>query len=448
MRAIAPDGPGRLWLATTSGLVRADVRTGATLRLDRADGLPAAEPVRGAAAIGPAGRLLVGTAEGLVTVDDGALDREAPPAVLTLTAVEAEGQPVAPARWRHGALALPAGTDDLTVGFALLDLADGRKARYRYRLDRHGGTPEPWTDAGARREAVFGQLAPGRYTFRVQAAGADGRWRPAQASLSVSLRAHWWATPWAQGAAVLAVLALAVGAVRTLERQRAERHAEAAHVRRRIADDLHDDLSGRVAALALAVDVAAGDAALAPDARARLAGAARAARSVASDLRDATWAVDSGHDGLDALFDRLETAAQDALAALRTPSTALTTCPTSPCRRTSATTCCSCSKRPSTMRRATAARLSPCGLSPQPGASGSTSPTPGQASTRPVHRRRYPDPSGGAGSTRFARRAGRSGAALTIRSAPGTGTAVSLRLPTSPAPTGVALSETRAIVSA
>ena len=312
VRAVVPDG-GRLWLAVPSGLVRVDLHSGEAIVLDPADGLPAAEPARGAAALGPRGRLLVGTAAGLVAVDARPLAMPEPAAPLVLTAVEAEGRPVAPERWRGGALALAPGTDDLTVSYALLDLAEGRKARYRTRLDR-GAARGTWTDAGSRREAVFGQLAAGRYTFRVQAAGPDARWRPAEATLTVDLRARWYATPWARGVALLLLLGAVVVGVRQRERQRAARRAETARVRQGIADDLHDDLSGRVAAVALAVDVAAHGEGLEPAARARLAGAARAARSIASDLRDATWAVDSGHDGLADLFDRLETAAQDALA--------------------------------------------------------------------------------------------------------------------------------------
>ena len=429
VRAVVQDGPGRLWLATPRGLIRADVQTGETVRLDEADGLPAAEPVRGAAALGPDGRLLVGTADGLVALGDAAFDVRAPVAALALTAVAAEGRAIAPARWRERALTLPPGTDDLTVRYALLDLAEGRKARYRYRLDRDGAAGD-WTDAGHRREAVFGQLTPGHYTFHVQAASATGPWLPARASLEVELQARWWATGWARGAAIGLVIALAVAAARARERQRAARRSEAARVRKRLADDLHDDLSGRVAALALAVDVAAHDAALGPAARDRLAGAARAARSVASDLRDATWAIDSGHDGLDALFDRLETAAQDALAGVphsierpdALPDVALTPDVRHDLLLVFKEALHNAARHGGGARVAVrlVAGSRHVGFDVQDDG-------PGFDPEDPPEQR--PGAVGGRGLGTLHRRTARAGAALTIESTPGTGTRVSVRLP-------------------
>ena len=445
VRSVAVAGPGRIWVGTPRGPVRVDTRTGRSTALDRSDGWPDAEPARGAALIGPRGRVLMGTAAGLVSIDDRPLDAPPPPVPLMLTSVEAEDRPVAPAHWRGGQLTLPPGTDDLTVRYALLDLAVGHKTRYRYCLGRGGSCR--WTDAGMEQQATFGQLRPGRYTFRVQAAGADGLWLPARAALQVHLRAPWWATPWARGAALLLVAGSAFAAVRARRRARRARAAEAATVRRRVADDLHDDLSGRVAALALAVDVAACDAALAPDARARLAGAARAARSVASDLRDATWAVDSGHDGLEALFDRLETAAQDALAGVphaierpeHVPEVALAPEARHDLLLVFKEAVHNAARHGGGARVAVrlVAEGSEVGFDVSDAGPGfDPADPPAQA----------PGVVGGRGLGTLRRRAARAGAVLTLQSVPGAGTTVTLRIATSPANTGFRPDKLRANV--
>ena len=316
--------------------------------------------------------------------------------------------------------------------YALLDLAEGRKARYRTRLDR-GSALGSWTNAGSRREAVFGRLTPGRYTFRVQAAGPDGRWLPVEAALAVDLQAPWWATPWAIGAAFLVVLGSALGGVYLWQHQRATRLAETVRVRRQIADDLHDDLSGRVSALALAVDVAAHDAALDPAARARLAGAARAARSVASDLRDATWAVDNGHDGLADLFDRLETAAQDALTGVphaiarpeHLPEVVL------PHHLRHDLLLVFKEAVHNAARHSDGARVA-VRLVAENGEIGFDVSDDGPGFDPEAPPAQAPGAVGGRGLSTLHRRAVRSGATLAIRSAPGAGTCVTFRLPQSP----------------
>ena len=66
---------------------------------------------------------------------------------------------------------LAAGTKRLEINYTAVTLTSPTKVRFRYRLD---GFDADWVDAGTRREAVYTNLAPGNYTFRVEGISVEG----------------------------------------------------------------------------------------------------------------------------------------------------------------------------------------------------------------------------------------------------------------------------------
>ena len=59
-----------------------------------------------------------------------------------------------------------------------------RKVAFRYKLEDRDKT---WEDAGARRQAFYNDLPPGRYRFRVIASNNDGVWNEEGATLTFSI---------------------------------------------------------------------------------------------------------------------------------------------------------------------------------------------------------------------------------------------------------------------
>jgi len=51
-----------------------------------------------------------------------------------------------------------------------------------------------WIDAGNRREAVYNNIGPGSYRFRVKACNNDGIWNEAGATLPIIFLPHFWQT--------------------------------------------------------------------------------------------------------------------------------------------------------------------------------------------------------------------------------------------------------------
>jgi signal transduction histidine kinase/ligand-binding sensor domain-containing protein len=66
--------------------------------------------------------------------------------------------------------------------------------QYAYKLD---GYDKDWVQAGAQRTVTYTNLSPGKYTFHVIAANADGVWSTKDDSITVIISPPWWQTWWA-----------------------------------------------------------------------------------------------------------------------------------------------------------------------------------------------------------------------------------------------------------
>lgn len=244
-------GAGELWLYGSDGISRVAAADVERLlrepdwplpyeRFDALDGL-----VGGAGQLRPLpsmaqsgdGRLWFATASEVASLDPAAIARNplAPPVqVLSLRS----GDVTYPAQ---PALRLPTGRRDLRIAYTALALAVPERVRFRYQLE---GFDERWQDAGTRREAVYTNLGPGSYRFRVIAANEDGVWNETGAALDLTLPPRFVETGWFT--ALMALLAAAsLGAlyllrVRRLTARLRERMQERLAERERIARGLHD----------------------------------------------------------------------------------------------------------------------------------------------------------------------------------------------------------------
>jgi signal transduction histidine kinase len=116
-----------------------------------------------------------------------------------------------------------------------------QRVRFRSWLE---GRDTEWQDRGARRQAVYTDLRPGEYRFRLIASNDDQVWNDVGAQLRFSIAPAWYQTSLARTSAVVVVVVIGVLLYRWRVRQLAavmtagfdERLLE----RTRIAQDLHD----------------------------------------------------------------------------------------------------------------------------------------------------------------------------------------------------------------
>ena len=260
---IVEDEEGFLWAGLGLGIVRLhpdevekvanDPAHQVDLRLyDASDGL-AGPPIwlgSPSAARGVDGRLWFVTGGGLTALDPYALG-EAPPPPRVLI----EGASVDDRAWetRDGS-EIPPAPSRVVIDYTSPSHAAASKMRFRYRLEGFDGD---WVDAGGRRQAVYTNLGPGDYTFRVVANDGHRDWSEVGPSWSFSIRPHLHETPWFFALLALLVSAAAAFAWRVNARVARQRFALVLGERTRLSREIHDTLLQSLVGLSLQIETLA-----------------------------------------------------------------------------------------------------------------------------------------------------------------------------------------------
>lgn len=257
--SIVEDEKGFVWLATGVGLLRLGAEELARAAADRSyriqyalygadDGLSghASRPGMPSSTVRDDGSLLFVTSVGLALVDPEHLRQRPTSGRVRIERITADGQDVD----TSGAIALAPRTSRLQVDYSVLSLAGLSKARFRYRLD---GFDRSWIDADDRRQALYTNLPPGDYAFRVVTASDTG-WNESGATLRFTLKPAFYQRP----AFYAAVTLLAAGAVwlawiRRLSLVRRQYSLILAE-RARMGRELHDTLLQSLVGVALEFD--------------------------------------------------------------------------------------------------------------------------------------------------------------------------------------------------
>ena len=138
---------------------------------------------------------------------------------------------------------LPPLSRDVVIDYTALSLIAPEKDRFKYKLE---GYDRDWQDAGSRRQAVYSNLPPRSYRFRVIASNNSGVWNEAGDTLEFGIAPAYYQTTWFRAAGIAAFLAALWGLYRLrLYQVNREFHAQLegrVDERLRLARDLHDTL--------------------------------------------------------------------------------------------------------------------------------------------------------------------------------------------------------------
>jgi signal transduction histidine kinase/ligand-binding sensor domain-containing protein len=249
VHGLAADRNGSLWIATPTDVLRVArqpllqgrVRDADVRQYGTADGLRSVEIVkrhRSLVADGQ-GRLWFSMTRGLSVIDPGRTTGSAAPALVQVQAVAADGAPLDLRR----PLWIPAAKQRVTLSYAGLSLSVPERVRFRYRLDNFD---HDWSEPTAAHEAVYTNLAPGAYTFRVMASNSEGVWNGGEATIGFGIEPVFWQTWWFRVSAIalaaLTILSLYRLRLHQMTRQLQLRFDERLAERTRIAQELHDTL--------------------------------------------------------------------------------------------------------------------------------------------------------------------------------------------------------------
>jgi signal transduction histidine kinase/ligand-binding sensor domain-containing protein len=186
------------------------------------------------------GRLWFATTGGLVLIDPSRIVRNAPPPPVTVWSISSEGirYPVV-----NTDLSLPIHTTQVQIDYTAGSLTTPEHLSFRYQLE---GSDSEWQDAGSRREAYYTNLGPGQYTFRLVASNSEGVWNTSGAAVRFTILPAFYQTRWFYALCGLLCLAL-LAALYRVRMQQVSAHVRARlegrlAERERIARELHDTL--------------------------------------------------------------------------------------------------------------------------------------------------------------------------------------------------------------
>ena len=208
---MAEDKSGRFWIATShhvlrvprdkllSGVVKAvDVH-----EYDQADGLESTEGVKRSRSVvsDSAGRIWFSLSSGLSVVNPSQINDNSVPALPHIEAITADNNTANLA----GVVQIPPSPRRITFEYTGLSLAAPGRIRFRYFLE---GFDSSWSQPVAAREAVYTNLGPGSYRFRLVASNSEGLWNGPETAIALNVAPAYYQTYWFRLSCFAAFIAL------------------------------------------------------------------------------------------------------------------------------------------------------------------------------------------------------------------------------------------------
>ena len=167
---ICPSRGDLLWAATQNGLVQVDIVKKTLSIFKTSDGL-ISQQFNAATATSRNGIRYFGTPVGVVYFSEndlGGTEETIPPVALTSLVINNESIRVPYSTRDEPLLELKSEQRNLTIGYSGLNFSPLARDSYSYRMD---GYDEEWKHAGERKYAIYTNLNPGKYQFRVRIDG-------------------------------------------------------------------------------------------------------------------------------------------------------------------------------------------------------------------------------------------------------------------------------------
>jgi ligand-binding sensor domain-containing protein len=300
IQAMVTDNDGSTWLNTACGLICIaasdleawSVNPGMKVRVklfDGTDGMTTHAATSGyfrSAVRSTDGRLWFAVLDGVAVVDPEHLphNRLPPPVQIEQTIADRTVYAL------RSNLSLPPLTKDIEIDYTAFSFVNPEKVRFRYKLESYDGD---WQEAGTRRQAMYTNLPPGSYKFRVIACNNDGFWNLAGASMDFSIRPMFYQTKGFQLLGVSAAALLLWSLYRLRVGQIAARLQLGFEMRMvertRIGNELHDNLLQNISGFALQLDALSKTVAAPLSAKDRLRELRVQAEQWLREAREAVW---------------------------------------------------------------------------------------------------------------------------------------------------------------
>lgn len=199
----------------------------------------------------------------------------------------------------------------LTFHFVGITLKYPKKVKYQHKLE---GLDPNWSPLTARSEAPYGNLTPGKYTFKVKAMNDDGYWSK-ELDYTFTIRPPWWLTWWFRILTAVVLLS-SIAAIMYLWFQfKFRQKLKVESLRQKIATDLHDEIGSNLSSMAFSAELV----------KKKLNGSREDIEPILNKLvstfqetssliSDTIWSLNPRNDSFDKLKERMENFTHDILS--------------------------------------------------------------------------------------------------------------------------------------
>lgn len=204
---IQSDQQGDLWLLTSRGLARYQQERDELINFTVHDGLPAAEMLRGAAALSRNGQLVVGTVKGAAVTRPADLKINVFAPTVNLTRVMINNRDTTDQySFTQAQINLPSDHRSIEISYSVMDFHDTSLNRGRYRIL---GLDAQWSDWRNSRIVRFTTLPPGHYRLQIEGKNSLGSRSEEPLEILIHIERPWWQSFWLWLLVVSLVLLLA-----------------------------------------------------------------------------------------------------------------------------------------------------------------------------------------------------------------------------------------------
>lgn len=213
INAIVPDKNGYLWLSTNNGVVKFDPLKDFFLNFEESEGLQHRRFIHGASFEDRQGKIHFGGVMGFNAFhpDSIRVNSYIPKIVLAKFMIDhvemtphTEGSPLKVHINEAEEVTLAHDQSSFSIEFAALNYVRSERNRFAYILE---GFDKNWNYVETNRPAIYTNLDPGKYRFKVIGSNDFGVWNAQGKELTIVIRPAWWATWWARALYLLLVLA-------------------------------------------------------------------------------------------------------------------------------------------------------------------------------------------------------------------------------------------------
>lgn len=283
-----------LMASSNNGLSVLNIRSGKAINYFEEDGLHSSSFEETSGAIS-GNYLFFGGFNGFTRIDPKKISSNPPAPVLYFSSasVSTEASSADTLDIFMKQLVIPEDASQVTIHFSAVNFTSPEKVRYQYMLNP---ISKQWEDGGHEPFLNLVGIGPGTYTLQVRASNEAGVWsEPVQ--LVLQFKPKWFQTWWFTALLILMGILIAF----VLYRMRMHQLAREEGIRKKLSNDLHDDLGSTLNSVKVHATLALLD----PQNNVHLQRIKESIQQAIVSTRDLIWVLDDKKDTVDHLVSRL-----------------------------------------------------------------------------------------------------------------------------------------------